>query len=51
MFRELTEKEQATFRQWARDKYVPGTPISEVWHPVTQAECKKMNEDEPNNGS
>ena len=42
-FRELSKKEEAVFRQWARDNYKPGEPISGIWHPVVQNECTVMN--------
>jgi hypothetical protein len=45
MFRVLNEKEKAQFRRWARENYAPGTEISEVWHPVVQAECRRMCEE------
>jgi hypothetical protein len=44
LFRELSESEKETFRQWARDNYTPGDPINGVWHPIVQDECVKMNE-------
>jgi len=43
MFRPLDNKEIEEFRKWARDNYVVGEPISGFWHPVTQAECVRMN--------
>jgi len=43
LFRQLDEKEEQKFRQWARDNYVPFQPISGVWHPCVQDECRKMN--------
>lgn len=45
MFRELSQEEEAEFRQWARDNYKKGGDISGIWHPVVQDECRKMNED------
>ena len=44
LFRELTAKEEREFRQWARDNYQAFEPISGVWHPVVQDECRKINE-------
>ncbi len=44
MFRELTEQEQTEFRAWAVVNYEPGAEISEVWHPVVQEECVRINE-------
>ena len=45
MFRQLTEPEKEKFRQWARTNYIPHTEINEVWHPVIQAECRRINEE------
>lgn len=45
MFRELNKTEAAGFRQWARDNYRPQTEINPVWHPVVQAECRRINEE------
>lgn len=42
-FRPLSDIEEAEFRAWARDNYTPFDAISEVWHPVVQEECAKMN--------
>ena len=44
LFRKLEPHEEEKFRQWARDNYVPFEPISGVWHPVVQDECRKINE-------
>jgi hypothetical protein len=44
LFRELTAEEEAEFRKWARDNYVPFSDIRGIWHPVVQDECRKMNE-------
>lgn len=44
LFRDLSADEEATFRQWARDNYVPLTDIRGIWHPVVQDECRKINE-------
>lgn len=43
LYRTLNKKEEKEFRQWARDNYKPGEPINEMWHPVVEDECKKMN--------
>jgi hypothetical protein len=43
LFRDLTEAEEAEFRQWARTNYKPFEPIDGTWHPVVQAECVEMN--------
>jgi hypothetical protein len=46
LFRQLNEEEEARFRLWARDTYTPFEPISGVWHPCVQDECRKMNEEQ-----
>jgi hypothetical protein len=43
LFRQLDDNEEQSFRQWARDNYVPFEPIKGIWHPVIQAECSKIN--------
>ena len=43
LFKNLSEKEENSFRQWARENYKPFEPISGVWHPVVQDECTKIN--------
>jgi hypothetical protein len=48
MFRDLSDEEATEFRQWTRNNYKRGDAINPTWHPVTQDECKKMN-DEPGN--
>jgi len=45
MFKELTEKEKTTFREWARQNYKPLTEIKGIWHPVAQAECARINDE------
>lgn len=45
MFRQLTQLEKEKFKQWARMNYIPHTEINEVWHPVVQAECRRINEE------
>ena len=42
MFRSLTALEVDEFRQHARENYLPGSKINEVWHPVYRYECLKM---------
>jgi hypothetical protein len=44
LFRDLNDKEVEEFKQWARDNYVIGSPISSFWHPVVVEECIMMNE-------
>lgn len=47
-FRELSPSEEAEFRASAREKYVVGTRIEGLWHPVYRDECLLMNlEGEP----
>ena len=43
LFRDLTAEEEADFRQWARDNYSANEPINDLWHPVVQDECRKIN--------
>ena len=45
LFRTVTEEEAAEFRRWARENYVPLSPIEGIWHPEVQAECTRMNEE------
>lgn len=45
LFRDLNNQEVMEFRQWARDNYVIGSPISTLWHPVVVDECNRMNEE------
>lgn len=41
----LNAGQEAQFRKWARDNYVPHEAIDGTWHPVVQAECAKINEE------
>jgi len=43
LFKSLSAEECKDYAQWARDNYVCGEPINEVWHPVVQTECHLMN--------
>ena len=43
LFRRLSGEEEIQFKTWARENYVTGSDISEIWHPVVQDECRKMN--------
>ncbi len=45
LFRTLSTEEEIEFRQWARENYKRFSPISGIWHPVVQDECRKMNEE------
>ena len=44
LFRKLDDKETEEFKQWARDNYKAGEPVSELWHPAVRDECKRINE-------
>jgi hypothetical protein len=46
LFKSLNADEIAGYKQWARDSYVLGSDIPTIWHPVIQAECKLMNEEQ-----
>lgn len=50
MFRKLDPEEEAGFRAWARENFVPFSEVSSVWHPVVQEECAKMNIEALNKG-
>ena len=41
-FRELDEKEQEEFRQWARDNHDPNKEPDKYWHPVVIEEWNKL---------
>ena len=43
LFRSLTADEVNEFRTHARENYVVGNEINEVWHPAYQFECMQMN--------
>lgn len=43
LFKSLTAEEVQEFQMHARESYVVGSPINEVWHPVYKAECMEMN--------
>lgn len=45
-FRQLDNTEAQDFRQWARDNYVPFSPISGTYHPVVQEECIRINREQ-----
>jgi hypothetical protein len=46
LFRELSEEEKEDFRKWARENYIPFSPIQGIWHPVVQEECTRINKEE-----
>ena len=43
LFAKLSKQQEGEFRDWARENYSPGSSISQLWHPVVQAECHLMN--------
>ena len=43
IYKSLTAKEQAEYRQWARDNYTPMATIQGHWHPEIQFECALIN--------
>jgi hypothetical protein len=43
LFRDLDRREEQEFRDWARENYTPFEPISGIWHPVVQDECRQIN--------
>ncbi len=45
IFKDLTPEEVKEYKQWARDNYIPGTQINELWHPVVREECLSMNKE------
>jgi hypothetical protein len=45
MFLALSPEQEQSFRQWARDNYVPFDPIKGIWHPVVQSECAAINQE------
>lgn len=46
-FRTLSPEEEAEFRKWARENYVPNSPVDPLWHPSIQDECMLMNASSP----
>ena len=44
LFRTLDQKEEAEFKQWATDNFVPGMAISPVWHPVVRETLETLQE-------
>jgi len=45
-FKTLDSAEEAEFRAWARENFIPGQKISPVWHPVVRDECRIMTEEQ-----
>jgi hypothetical protein len=48
LFRDLGADEADVFRRWARENYIPGQSISQIWHPVVQDECHLINGEQSN---
>jgi hypothetical protein len=44
LFKDLTRQEEAEFRDWAKENYVPFANIKGIWHPIIQDECRRINE-------
>ncbi len=43
MFKELNDKKEKEYRQWARDNFKPGMGIDyTLWHPIVVKECRKI---------
>ena len=49
LFRKLSKREEAEFRQWARDNYMPDKETNSLWHPVVRDEWKKMDKQKGKN--
>lgn len=45
LFRILTASEEITFRQWARDNFVPDIEVKDIWHPIVRDELTKLQAD------
>ncbi len=45
LWRELSKQEELECRNWARKNYKPLEDIKGTWHPATQEECRKINEE------
>jgi len=43
LFRNLSAKEVEEFRAQAREHYVIGSEISNLWHPIYRRACEEMN--------
>lgn len=39
----IPEKDRIHLRAWARKNYKPNGNILDIWHPIIQNECKKMD--------
>jgi hypothetical protein len=42
-WKQLSEKDEQKFREYARQTYAPGSDINEVWHPIMVHECYRIN--------
>ncbi len=42
-WRKLSDSEEESFRQWARDNWEASKRPSEAWHPVTREEWAKLD--------
>jgi hypothetical protein len=42
MWKQLSEKDEQKFREYARQTYAPGSDINEVWHPITHTLLKEV---------
>ena len=45
LWKDLSDKEEAEFREWARKNYKPLSHIQGVWHWIIQEECVKINKE------
>lgn len=45
LFEDLSTEDEASFRKHARENYVVGEQINELYHPVWKDEARKMNEE------
>lgn len=43
LWRKLSAKERIEAKRWARENYKPYHEIKGTWHPITQAECVRIN--------
>jgi hypothetical protein len=51
LHRELNDQEIIQFKAWARENYIPGDHISEIWHPIVQEECILINTEKKENSN
>lgn len=42
LFKNLSDEQEASFRNWARENWNIGKPIEEIWHPVVLDEVANM---------